>query len=192
MKVLSILQPWASLIIKGHKKIETRSWTPKNPAIIKQLEEEGLLIHASAKKIRLQDGMYNLIDHMERIGFMNDYDKLPYGAIIGPVKVVDRFSTNGINYNSHGGNGSGNVWSMSHQEIAFGDYSADRFGWVLSDPVEFEVPIPARGQLNLWNHPGTFKCKGCGHELPLEVMMRTIDYCHLCDPNVTLKELLQD
>ncbi len=26
MKALSIWQPWASLIMSGHKKIETRSW----------------------------------------------------------------------------------------------------------------------------------------------------------------------
>lgn len=149
MKVLSLLQPWASLIIKGHKKIETRSWIPKNPAIIKQLEEEGLLIHASAKKIRLQDGMYNLIDHMERIGFFTDYDKLPYGAIIGRVKVEGFFRTDDLTHPScKHFTGRDRI---SEQEEAFGDYSTGRFGWVLSDPLEFEKPIPAKGQLGLWN-----------------------------------------
>lgn len=189
MKVLSILQPWASLIIKGHKKIETRSWIPKNPEIIKQITNEGLLIHASAKKIRLQDGMYDLVDHMERIGFMDGYGEIPYGAIIGKVKVESFYKTEDLvspsckHYTV--------IDWISEQEEAFGDYSPGRFGWLLSDPVEFEVPIPAKGQLNLWNHQGTFRCKGCGHELPLAMTMRTIDYCHLCPPNVTLKELLQ-
>jgi hypothetical protein len=31
MKALSIWQPWASLIMSGHKKIETRSWPAPYP-----------------------------------------------------------------------------------------------------------------------------------------------------------------
>lgn len=37
----------------------------------------------------------------------------------------------------------------------------------------------------------TFKCKGCGHELPVNFQIRTDGYCYLCDPNVTVKELLK-
>ncbi len=162
MKVLSILQPWASLIILGHKKIETRSWIPKNPVIIKQLKEEGLLIHASAKKIRLQDGMYDLIDHMERIGFMNDYDKLPYGAVIGKVKFEAFIPSENIDssadlyqqctlVNSETTTIHWNCATISPKEEAFGDYSTGRFGWVLSDPHEYIVPMPVKGQLGLWN-----------------------------------------
>jgi hypothetical protein len=40
--------------------------------------------------------------------------------------------------------------------------------------------------------PKTFKCKGCGHKLPPEFCMRTKNYCYLCDPNVTLDELLNN
>lgn len=36
----------------------------------------------------------------------------------------------------------------------------------------------------------TFKCKGCGHELPGNFQMRTEGYCYLCDPKVTVDELL--
>lgn len=41
MKALSILQPWASLVVLGHKRIETRSRDTKYRG--------PLLIHASAK-----------------------------------------------------------------------------------------------------------------------------------------------
>lgn len=37
-----------------------------------------------------------------------------------------------------------------------------------------------------------FKCLGCGCELPLEFSLRTKNYCYLCDPNITLHELLDD
>jgi hypothetical protein len=38
--------------------------------------------------------------------------------------------------------------------------------------------------------PITFKCKGCGHELPENFQMKTKGYCYMCDPEVTVKELL--
>ena len=37
----------------------------------------------------------------------------------------------------------------------------------------------------------TFTCKQCGHLLPVDMSMRTEGYCYLCDPNVTVKELLE-
>jgi hypothetical protein len=156
MKVLSLLQPWASLTVLGYKKIETRSWNTKYRG--------ELLIHASAKKIILQDGMTNLIDHMCRIGFMKNYNQLPYGAIIGKVNLIDTFSTEwvrpipfgtenkyfGKNSDSHIFFKTGEVL-IKKQEEAFGDYSDGRYGWLLSNPLLFEHPIPAKGQLNLWN-----------------------------------------
>ncbi len=37
-----------------------------------------------------------------------------------------------------------------------------------------------------------FKCQGCGHELESKMCMRTPNYCYLCDPNITVDELLSD
>ena len=37
----------------------------------------------------------------------------------------------------------------------------------------------------------TFKCKSCGNELPVNFQMRTEGYCYLCDPKVTVEELLK-
>ena len=38
------------------------------------------------------------------------------------------------------------------KEKAFGDYSPGRYGWLLSDPVQFAEPIPAKGKLGIWNY----------------------------------------
>lgn len=151
MKTISILQPWASLIIQGHKKIETRSWDTKYRG--------ELLIHASKKKIRLQDGMFDLIDHMQRIGFWDGYLDLPYGAIIGKVNLVDTvqfesfYQDESITKDMKLDSGylpGGGGYVLSHQERAFGDYSPGRYGWLLSDPVMFETPVPCNGQLGIW------------------------------------------
>ena len=158
MKVLSILQPWASLVVLGHKKIETRSWNTKYRG--------ELLIHASAMKIRLQDGMYPLIDHMERIGFMENYSELPYGAIIGKAILIDVVPSEG--FYLFASNGISNI----EQEQAFGDYSPNRFLWILHNPVLFDEPIPCKGELGIWNFD-------VDHEIKRQEMVSNLDNVEL-------------
>ncbi len=150
MKVLSLLQPWASLVVLGHKKIETRSWDTKHRG--------ELLIHASKKKIRVDENTQALLDHLCEIpGFMEDYDQLPYGAIIGKVNLIDTIPTAIFQapciQELRRANIGGSTVEFPEQEEAFGDYSPNRFGWLLSDPVLFKEPIPCKGQLSIWNLP---------------------------------------
>lgn len=54
MKVLSIKQPWASLICSGIKDVENRTWKPK--------EVPGrILIHAGSTKVS-SGHLYNRVD----------------------------------------------------------------------------------------------------------------------------------
>ena len=43
----------------------------------------------------------------------------------------------------------------------------------------------------LENNQASFKCKGCEHELPFNYSMKNPEYCYLCDPEVTIDELLK-
>ncbi|WP_253299501.1 hypothetical protein [Paenibacillus barcinonensis] len=43
-------------------------------------------------------------------------------------------------------------------EYHFGDYSDGRFAWQLDDVVQLQEPIPAKGQLGLWNWEDTSSC----------------------------------
>ena len=38
----------------------------------------------------------------------------------------------------------------------------------------------------------SFVCKGCGHSLTMDYKLRTECYCYLCDPNISLTELLSN
>lgn len=67
MKVLSIIEPWASLIANGKKSIETRSW--------KTSYRGELYIHASKKKERVTQHIQELMALMPDI-------KMEYGNII--------------------------------------------------------------------------------------------------------------
>ncbi|MGA2036508.1 MAG: ASCH domain-containing protein [Acidimicrobiales bacterium] len=71
MKILTIRQPWASLIVAGIKDVENRSW---------RTNHRGRLgIHAGGRVEQ---------DAFDTYGHLLDGD-LPRGALIGSVTVVD-------------------------------------------------------------------------------------------------------
>ena len=138
MKTLSLLQPWATLVVMGVKQIETRSWSPAHRG--------PLLIHASKGKAG------EIFAHEQPFKkYIPDFSKLPFGYIIGRVTLVDvvRIGTGSL---FHTNDEMMNRLTM--EEKAFGDYTDGRFAWMLQDAVEFKQPIGARGSLNLWEFDG--------------------------------------
>lgn len=145
MKCISLLQPWASLVVLGHKKIETRSWNTKHRG--------PLLVHASKK----DDGFNRQCFYQWREGFKLDLPKwevLPFGAIIGQVNLdgVVRTAKMKPFWNTPIGIMNGDKqWRLSTQEKLFGNYNDGRYGWLLSDHVAFDEMIPVAGSLSLWD-----------------------------------------
>jgi hypothetical protein len=82
MKALSIKQPWAWLIVAGHKDIENRDWRSDNPGLKYRGE---VLIHTG---LRMDDdwsafGIPEICRHVPA-----DED-LPRGGIVGIAEIVD-------------------------------------------------------------------------------------------------------
>ena len=128
MKLISIRQPWASLIINGgrnrkgkivHKDIENRSW----PCSYR----DTLGIHASQTKTGLKDLLQYVADNFD---ITVDENELVFGAVIGSVKMTDCVF--------------GSLPSVWFE----GDY-----GFVLKDPLAYPKPIPSKGQLRLYERP---------------------------------------
>ena len=135
MKVLSLLQPWASLVVMGVKKIETRSW---------QTSYRGaLLIHASLGKT---GGLIS--KEPPFIKYIPDFKSLPFGAIIGKVVLEHILPVESFYFSDTVMN------QLSLEEKAFGDYTKGRYGWILSEPILFNKPIPIKGTLGLWEYNG--------------------------------------
>jgi activating signal cointegrator 1 len=134
MKVLSLLQPWASLVVIGAKKIETRSWTTRHRG--------RLLIHASTGKA----GSFFAADPPFS-KYIPAFNELPFGAIIGEVTLVDICRVEELPFSGS------EINKLALEEKAFGDYSAGRYAWLLEDPVMFKIPLKAKGQLGLWEYP---------------------------------------
>lgn len=140
MKVITLIQPWATLIAMGEKKFETRSWSTKHRG--------DLLIHAGKKvdKFICQLAPFNAV--LAKHGLKAD--TLPTGVIIAKSFLSHCYEVT----SNHGHTAllEGGDVVIESNEIYFGDYSEGRFVWELKD-VEQIRHIPAKGQLGLWNYP---------------------------------------
>ena len=123
MKVLTIKQPYASLIVNKYKVYEFRSW--------KTNYRGKILIHSSLKYDK------------EIINKFKDYN-LEYinGAIIGEAEITDcilvdeEFDKSLKKINSI-------VYSNNH----IGNYA-----WKLENIKKYDKPIYVKGKLGLWNY----------------------------------------
>lgn len=129
MKALTIIQPFAELIIAGEKRVENRTWETgyRGP----------LAIHAGVGK--------RYMGHP--VGFWcNVYDvdnaALTFGAVIGTVDLVDCIYYEPIR---------DSALPTEYEWISLHEHTSGPWCWVLANPRRFPQPIPARGKLGLWN-----------------------------------------
>lgn len=169
MKALSLWNPWATLLVSGRKRVETRGWP---------MHHRGpLLIHAAKKwDIHLQaicldepfrqclaefgvppaPHTWTSADMAARKAGWG----MGFGAVVGRVDVVDCYRTEQVStgrYDAPPRRGSGlpghRCLVISGTEEAFGDYSAGRFAFLCENPVRFAQPIPFRGAQGLFDVP---------------------------------------
>ena len=124
MKVLTIKEPWATLIIEGYKKYEFRSWKTNYRGKI--LIHAGLTLEKNNSK-KFEN--YNL-----------EYSK---GAIIGEAELVDcilvdeKFNQELLKINPV-------VYGQSNHSMIY--------AWKLENIKKYETKIPVKGKLGLWNY----------------------------------------
>lgn len=125
MKVLTIKQPWATLIMQGYKRFEFRSWQTKYRG--------DLLIHAGKG-----------IDK-EAIKRLEKYlpEELPTGKILGKVTLVDcikmspEFKEELLKENR-------DIYTKSSFQ--------ENYGWQMDNVQVFKELIEAKGHLSLWEY----------------------------------------
>lgn len=125
MKVLTIKQPWATLIMNGHKRFEFRSWKTKYRG--------ELLIHAG-KGID-KEAMRRLEKYIPK--------DMPTGQILGKVTLVDCIKM------------SPDFKEMllkENKDIYTDSTFKENYGWQLENVEKFDVPIESKGRLSLWEY----------------------------------------
>ena len=130
MRTLTLIQPWATLIILGEKKIETRCWSTNIRGKI--------AIHAGKKldKKVFDDPVYKEV--FEKHGITKD--NIITSAIIGFCEIVDVKPTEELSS------------TITEKERIFGDFSPNRFGWILKNFEPIEPIRNVKGMLGFWNY----------------------------------------
>ena len=139
MNALSLIEPWASLVAWGYKKIETRSWyTPYRGVIA---------IHASKSKEAIKDPedvdfLFDEAGLATPDWWPDEPTKYPLGKVVAVVRLLDcKRMTADL------------IAKTSEQEVAFGAWQEGRFAWYLGEARRIEEAIPCRGALGLWDLP---------------------------------------
>jgi hypothetical protein len=140
-RILTLTEPWATLVMLGEKEYETRSWTHSYRG--------RLGIHAAkgmprwARQTVASEPFRSVL--CERLNCTNAAHILEVldqtrGKILGAanLRFIDRVEK------VHEG--------LNIQERAFGDYSPNRYAWRLERPQPLPEPILARGALGLWTY----------------------------------------
>lgn len=170
MKALTLTQPWATLVAIGAKRMETRSWSTSYRGL--------LLIHA-AKGLGPVGGKKGLAALADTETFFRAFvaagmttrsstleslvAQFPLGAIVAVCNLLDCVPTQHPNVVNEPGKpwftaarkGIGQHYyevppPPDSNEYAFGDYSADRYAWLLADVQPLPEPVPCKGALGLW------------------------------------------
>ena len=129
MKVLTIREPFATLIKNKIKYIETRTW--------KTNYRGEIYIHAGVAKISKE------IKSRKGLSELYNEEELKYGYILCKCNLIDciYMSEEFIKEEKE----------KNPNNFIAGRYEVGRYAWVL-DNVEVIKPIKAKGQLGIWNY----------------------------------------
>lgn len=138
MKCLSIRQPWAMLILAGHKRFETRGWgtVHRGPLAIhaaRYLGEETLQF-CQRPWVRVL---------LRNAGYASVVD-LPRGQVLGVVELIDCVSLPAQDL------------ELSARDRQLGDFRPGNFAWRLCEPQLLENPQQFTGKLGLFDIPDSF------------------------------------
>lgn len=124
MKVLTIKEPWASLIINGYKEYEFRSW--------KTNYRGKILIHAGMTLEK------NMINRFKKYNL--DYSQ---GAIIGEAEITDCIKVN-----------EKFICKLRKLDEVVYEKSnhVENYAWKLDNIKKYDKPIYIKGKLGLWNY----------------------------------------
>ena len=136
MKIITLFEPFATLMVIGAKQIETRSW--------KTNHRGKLGIHASKQMPKWCRELLHKPEFKKALGER----EFNLGHLIGDVEVVDMVPTK-IQVTK---------WRQLNpirfpDEHHFGDYSDGRWGWITRNPAQYPYPIPLKGSMGIWNGP---------------------------------------
>ena len=148
MKAISLWQPWASFVIWGAKRYETRSWRPSS---LQLCRGDLLAIHAAARQpslddwteVEFDDVLEMVLEHGAR-----GLTYLPRGCVLGVCRYLGVVSTTRVHLPGE------EHLPITDVEARLGDWTSGRWAWELEVVEMYAMPIPCRGRQKLWEWDG--------------------------------------
>lgn len=123
MKVITLKQPWASLVANGYKKIEFRSW--------KTNYRGKILIHAGVG-----------VEKKEMTKFEHLNIEYPSRRIIAEVEILDCIEIDD----------KFNKKIKAENNIVYGSKDRTGFAWILGNVKKIDLDKEINGRLGFWNY----------------------------------------
>ncbi len=135
MKALSLWQPWASAVVYGVKRNETRSWSTRHRGWVAICAAKR---RTQAEREAFEDILSDSPESRAAFGdqLALDYDLLPRGQILGYGYLASVFPSAGF--------------EVSTLEDAWGDYEPGRFVWCFHEIWRLATPLPCVGRQGLF------------------------------------------
>jgi activating signal cointegrator 1 len=138
VKTLSMTEPWGTLVARGAKQMETRSWSTAYRGPV--------AIHCARRMPEDLNALCQLPYFCEALPSNARNEQLPLdqrfprGKVIAIALLDEVQPTECVQPNA--------------QERAFGNYAPGRYAWIFSTVYQLRTPQPVRGTLGLWTwHP---------------------------------------
>lgn len=142
LHTLSIRQPWAQLVVDGHKNVENRSWDPPRRFI-------GQRIRIHAGKQRDAEGLQEAVDLWDYL-LVNEGDhdaaNRMRAARQAAAAMLERPPV-------HTGALLGEATLAKVVQHATSPWFFGPYGFVLTDPVAYKHPVRCRGRLGFFVTP---------------------------------------
>lgn len=160
-RILTLWQPWATLLVHGIKQIETR------PSPTTFTAEKGTYLIHAAKKLDKENMHYWEVDPflslLQKLGYVWNHNgqmkcELPLGQIIGSVEIeycmevkennlfADAKNRPVEHFNSQLSKNTETKTRIPLKEFYLGDIHPGRWLWICKNPKILKEPIPYRGQ----------------------------------------------
>jgi activating signal cointegrator 1 len=146
MNLMTITQPWASLIAVGAKRIETRDWRTwyrGELAIHAAKGLDGIFKGAKTEHLVEQCAAPPFAEVLAEHGLTAG--SLPRGAVVAIATLARCTEMQPASIDK--------LARTNPREHAFGWYRTGRFAWVLEDVRLLRAPYQLRGQQYLWPVP---------------------------------------
>lgn len=138
IRVISVWNPFALLLVNGFKIFETRTWAAPRSLIGQRVGIASTKTINPAQKAHFGDEEFQ--SFYSKLGMPDTLAEMPNGFMLGTA-ILESSNLMTPEF----------MDDVSDEEKQYGWWAENNYGWRMTDPVAFERPVSVRGQQGIWN-----------------------------------------